>query len=81
MITQPPKTINAVLLGFLSDLISTMFSVLSLSTAFKLYANLAFASCTFISTSFAISRASSVWILASAYYFETIFWVYYAYFF
>ena len=56
--TAPPSTSTATVCGFLIDLISTICLVSNLSTAFKLYANLALASCTFKSTYFAISSAS-----------------------
>jgi hypothetical protein len=55
--THPPSTMTATLGGFLCDLISTICSDLSLSTAFKLSASLRFASWTLRSTYFAISKA------------------------
>ena len=73
--TQPPNTINAVLLGFFNDLIQTIFSVFSLSTALRLQDSLAFASCTLTSTYRAIYNAYSVCILAYTSSFDTIFYV------
>jgi hypothetical protein len=70
--TVAPRTSTATLCGLLIDFISTICFVSNLSTAFKLSANFIFASCTFKSTSLAISNACSVWIFAYYYYFVTI---------